>query len=345
MRTLLLAGVAALIFAAPAVAQNMDQAGHGPPQAMPDHSEHTEHGERTDHAGHSDPAPETDAHGHADHSGHAPPARPESSPDPHAHHTMDMPMADAITAPNTPPPAAAFSGPLHAAETLFPAQEMAASRKSMAREMGPMTVTTVRFDRLEMQSGTGTDGWLWDMDIRHGADIDKLWFKSEGHAAFGHKPEAEIQALWSHAIGPWFDVQTGVRKQIRRGPDRTQAVLGVQGLAPYFFELDGALFLSTKGELTGRIEAEYDQRITRRLILQPRLEINLSAQDIPELGMGTGITALQAGARLRYEVVREFAPYIGIEWQRDVGDTARFTRAAGDAPDRFLFVAGIKTWF
>lgn len=329
MRTLLLAGAAALTLTTPAVAQDMDHEGHG----APDH---------TTHQAPAAPAP----HGHADHSGHAMPPPPASTPDPHAHHhPMNMGVPGAIPAPNAPPPPAALSGPAHAAETLFPAGDMAAARKGMARDMGPMAVTTVRVDRLEVQSGTGADGWLWDMDISHGNDIDKFWLKSEGHADFGHTPEADVQALWSHAIGPWFDLQAGVRQQLQRGPDRTQAVLGIQGLAPYFFELDGALFLSTKGEVTGRIEAEYDQRITQRLILQPRLEVNLSAQDIQELGLGTGVTFLQAGARLRYEIVREFAPYIGIEWQRDLGDTARFTRAAGDDADRIVFVAGIKAWF
>ena len=153
-----------------------------------------------------------------------------------------------------------------------------------------------------------------------------------------------MQALWSHAVSPWFDVQAGVRQQFGTGPDRTQLALGLQGLAPYLFELDGAAFLSTKGELTARIEAEYEQRITQRLILLPRAEVNLSAQNIPELGLGSGLTSIQLGARLRYEVIHEFAPYVGVEWQRDLGDTARMARAAGDRASRVLFVAGIRAW-
>lgn len=246
---------------------------------------------------------------------------------------------------NAPPPPGALSGPVHAADTLYPAETMATARATMAREMGPMTVTTFRLDRLELQSGKGRDGWLWDADLSTGGGIDKLWLKSEGHGAFGHGPEAEVQALWSHAIGPWCDVQAGLRQQFGKGPDRTQLALGLQGLAPYFFEVDGAAFLSTKGELTARIEAEYEQRITQRLILQPRAEVNLSAQDIPELGLGSGLTAFQLGARLRYELVREFAPYLGVEWQRDLGGTARFTRAAGERASRVVFVAGVRAWF
>ena len=179
-----------------------------------------------------------------------------------------------------------------------------------------------------------------------GGDFDKLWIKAEGEAEWsGPVEEAEIQALWSHAIGPWFDVQAGIRYDIRPRPGRAHLALGVQGLAPYFFELDAAAFLSEKGDLTARIEAEYDQRITQRLIAQPRVELNLSAQDVPELELGSGVTSLQAGIRLRYEVVREFAPYVGVEWKRELGDTARYTQMAGGDPDRTVFVAGLRLWF
>jgi len=179
-----------------------------------------------------------------------------------------------------------------------------------------------------------------------GDDIDRLWIKTEGEAEFsGPVEDAEVQALWSHAIGPWFDLQAGVRYDIRPRPDRARLALGVQGLAPYFFEVDAAAFLSNKGDLTARIEGEYDQRITQRLIAQPRVELNLSAQDVPELGLGSGVTSLQAGLRVRYEIVREFAPYVGFEWQRDFGDTARFTRLGGGDPNRVVFVAGVRAWF
>ncbi len=343
MKRLLCASAALLALASPAFGQEMDHGGHGDtiPGMEVDHEGHANHADHNGGADHGAPAdPMADMPG-MDHS--TPTSTSSGASDPHAHHSMGM--QGEAEAPTAPPPPDALSGPAHAADTVFPADAMAAARRTMAREMGPMSVATFRLDRLEVQSGKGADGWLWDADLSYGGDIDKLWLKSEGHAAFGHAPEAEAQALWSHAIGPWFDLQAGVRQQIRSGPDRTQAVLGVQGLAPYFFEVDAAAFLSTKGELTGRIEAEYDQRITQRLILQPRAEANLSAQAIPALRLGAGITSVQAGARLRYEIRREFAPYIGIEWQRDLGRTARITRAAGDDAGRILFVAGVRAWF
>ena len=161
----------------------------------------------------------------------------------------------------------------------------------------------------------------------------------------GPLEQAEVQALYSRAIGPWWNLQAGVRHDIRPDPQRTYATLGIEGLPPYWFKAAGALFLSDKGELRGRIEGFYDQRITQRLILQPRAEIEASAQSIPAIGVGTGLTNIEAGLRLRYEIEREFAPYIGIEWAALVGETARLARAAGDRPGGISYVAGIRFWF
>ena len=116
-------------------------------------------------------------------------------------------------------------------------------------------------------------------------------------------------------------------------------------MAPYWFKVNAAAFLSNKGEVRARIEGSYDLRLTQSLILQPRIEANLAFQDIPEIGIGSGLSNLEAGLRLRYEIKQEIAPYIGVEWRRQTGDTARFTRATGDDPDMLSFVAGIRIWF
>ena len=156
--------------------------------------------------------------------------------------------------------------------------------------------------------------------------------KTEGEGEFGGAVEdAEIQALYSRAIGPFFDLQAGVRFDPE--PDsRTHLVLGVAGLAPYMFHVDGALFLSDRGDLTARVEAEYDQKITQRLILQPRIEAEFAAQDIPKRDIGAGLTKVEPGLRLRYEIAREFAPYIGIEYEAKLGETADIARAGGEDP-------------
>jgi len=143
----------------------------------------------------------------------------------------------------------------------------------------------------------------------------------------------------------YWNLQAGLRQSFQSGPDRPYAVLSVEGLAPYWFEIEGSLFLSSKGNLLARAEAYYDQRITQRLILQPRVELNFAAQDVRENRIGSGLSDAELGLRLRYEIRREFAPYVGISWERRVGDTARFRRAAGEDAQGTSFVAGIRFWF
>jgi copper resistance protein B len=256
------------------------------------------------------------------------------------------PQPSSAAPPVAPPPPAAYGGPEHAAETVFSAGEMAAAREQLRREHGAITTSKVLVDLLEARIQDGRDGYVVDAQAWYGGDIDRLWLKGEGESEFGHKPESvELQALWSHALDPWFNLQTGVRYDFRPDPERAYAVLGIQGLAPYWFEVDGALFLSEKGDLSARFEAEYDQRITQQLILQPRFEFDLAAQDVPELGIGAGLSKAEAGLRLRYEIVPEFAPYIGVNYERAFGDTADFARAGGEDVGGWSLVLGLRTWF
>ncbi len=267
-------------------------------------------------------------------------------PAPIDHNSMDhsqmnhaMPMASEM------PPPSAGSGPPTAADAIWGAEAMREARREFYNEHGGMETFWVMADRAEYRARQGKDGYLWDLQGYYGGDINKFWFKSEGEGSFGEPIEdAEIQALYSRAIAPFFDLQAGVRQDLT-GPERTHAVVGIQGLVPYMFELDGAAFLSNKGDLTARIEAEYDQRITQRLILQPRAEVNLSAQDIPELGIGAGFDTVELGMRLRYEIAREFAPYIGIEQEWKLGDSRDFARADGEDPSVTNYVVGVRFWF
>ncbi|MBX7502384.1 copper resistance protein B [Qipengyuania sp. YG27] len=268
---------------------------------------------------------------------------PEQTPMDHGamgHGGMDM-----TPIPEGPPPASAGSGPPRAADAIWGADAMHASRNALSTENGGMNVFWFQGDRAEYRAREGGDGYLWDVQGYYGGDLDKFWFKSEGEGTFGESPEsAEVQGLWSHAIGPWWDLQAGVRQDLT-GPERTHAVIGVQGLAPYMFEVDAAAFLSNKGDLTASIEAELDQRITQRLILQPRAELSLSAQDVPELGVGAGLDTVELGVRLRYEIAREFAPYIGIEQEWKLGRSADYARLAGEDPSVTNYVVGIRFWF
>ncbi len=209
-----------------------------------------------------------------------------------------------------------------------------------------MKTNKVLIDQLEAKLRNGRDGYAWDAQAWYGGDIDKLWLKTEGEGAFGEAVEgAEVQALWSHAIDPWFDLQLGARHDFRPDPERTHLVVGVQGLAPYWFEVDAAAFVSNKGDVTARLEAEYDLRITQKFILQPRMELDLSLQDVPEIGIGSGLSSGEFGARLRYEIRPEFAPYVGLEYERAFGDTADFRRAAGEKAGGLSLLVGLRTWF
>ncbi|KKC25556.1 copper resistance protein CopB [Sphingomonas sp. SRS2] len=223
---------------------------------------------------------------------------------------------------------------------------MSPVRRAIYAEHGTFRGSKMLIDRLEYRAQDGHDGYAWEGDAWFGGDYDRLWLKTEGEGGFGTALEsAEIQALWSRALDPWFNLQAGIRYDLRPRPDRAHLAVGIQGLAPYWFEVDVAAFLSDRGDLTARIEAEYDQRITNRLILQPRVEFSLAAQDVPSIGVGAGLSSIEAGLRLRYEVVPEFAPYLGIDYERSIGRTADFARAAGEDVGGLAFVIGIRTWF
>ena len=246
--------------------------------------------------------------------------------------------------PMNQPPPEAFLGPDHAADKFYGTENMAPVREELAK-LGASTFSKILVERAETRITNGKDGYAWDVTAWTGGDIDKLWMKSEGEGAYGQKIEkVEVQALWSHAIAPYFDFQAGVRTDFAP-VSRSYLAVGVLGLAPYRFEVDTAAFLSDKGDLTARFQGTYDQFITQRIIFQPRLEANFALQDIRETGTGAGLSDIGVGARLRYEFAREFAPYIGVEWNNQIGRTARFTRAAGGDPSSLNFLVGIRAWF
>jgi copper resistance protein B len=173
-----------------------------------------------------------------------------------------------------------------------------------------------------------------------------VWLKAESEGELGDQAHnIEIQALYSRAISPFFDARFGIRHDVRPNPARSHLVVGLQGLLPFVFEVDAALFLSDEGDLSGRVETEYDLQVTQRLILQPRIELDLAAQATPEFGIGSGVSSIEAGMRLRYEIRRELAPYVGIAWNRKLGDTADFARVAGEDRRNLQVVLGTRFWF
>lgn len=256
-----------------------------------------------------------------------------------AGHIAEAPSGDVGAAPAPPAPDD------HAADRIYPAERMASARRAMLDEMRFSTVA-VMIDRLEYSAGKGRDGYAWEAEGWYGGDIDRFVLATEGEGSFGDKPEqAEVRALWRHALDPWFNLELGVRHDIRPQPQRSYAVIGIEGLAPYWFELEGQFFLSDKGDAHVRAEASYDQRITQSLIVQPRIEIDAAFQDVPELGIGSGVDKIELGARVRYEFAQEFAPYVGVNWERRLGQSASFARAAGEDVSGLNLVLGIRAWF
>ena len=277
-----------------------------------------------------------------------PPSAPAQT-DPHAGHDMtgmagmpgmEPPDSEIGGAPAPAPPTD------HAADAVFGAAQMSGPRKMLRHENGGVPAYSVMFNLAEYRLQQGSDAYRWDGEGWFGGDIHRFVVKTEGEGGVrGGVESAEVQALYSRAIDPWFNLQVGVRQDFRPGPARTYATIGIEGIAPYWFEVEGALFLSDKGDLLGRLEGYNDQRITQKLILQPRVELNFAAQDVPANGIGSGLSDVELGLRLRYEIKREFAPYIGVSWERKLGDSARFARAAGDRVQATSLVIGIRTWF
>lgn len=223
---------------------------------------------------------------------------------------------------------------------------MEQARRELLSSHGRMSTSRLRTERLEVGFGDDGESYGWEADFFHGGPLDRLWIKTEGEGSFGDSPEhGEVQLLWGHAIAPFVDLQVGARYDFAPDPQRAHLVLGLQGTTPHWIEIEAAAFLSDEGDLTARVEAEYDLRITQQLILQPLVELELAAQDVPELGLGSGLVSAEAGLRLRYEIVPEFAPYVGVEWEQAYGRTADFRRAAGADKGSLRLLAGLRLWF
>ncbi len=200
-------------------------------------------------------------------------------------------------------------------------------------------------DKLEWQNGDDASTLAWDLSGWIGGDIDRLWLRSEGERSNGKTEDAEIQALWGHAISPWWDVVSGVRQDFKPGAPQTWAAFGLQGMALYNFEAEATAFIGENGQSAVRLEGDYDILLTNRLILQPTAELNVYGKNDPQRGLGSGLSNTEAGLRLRYEIRREFAPYIGVTWNRTYGNTADYAREEGEDRSEARLVLGVRMWF
>ncbi|RED47774.1 copper resistance protein B [Aestuariispira insulae] len=204
----------------------------------------------------------------------------------------------------------------------------------------------IQAEEFEYRYGEDQDSLNWDIQGWVGTDENKAWLKTEGEKILGGDLEsAQAQLLYSRNISDFFDLQAGLRQDFKPEPERTFAVLGFQGLAPQWFEVNLASFLSDDGDLSARVEAEYELLLTQKLVLQPSLEVNAAFQEVPNQELGSGFNDLELGLRLRYEIEREFAPYAGLQWERKLGETADMARAEGEEVSATALVAGISFWF
>ena len=201
-------------------------------------------------------------------------------------------------------------------------------------------------DRLERSRSTSGDyATNWEAEGWYGNPINRLWLKTEGERGSEGTQDARVDALWSHAWTSFWDGQLGVRQDFGQGPHRTWLAMGVEGLAPYWFETQATFYVGEQGRTALRVEGSYDMRFTQKLILTPKLELNLYGKDDPQRGISSGLSEVEAGLRLRYEISRKFAPYIGVDWTRRFGDMQSEPGAPPVHANETTWVAGVRLWF
>ena len=200
-------------------------------------------------------------------------------------------------------------------------------------------------DRLEVSDADNGTALGWEAMAWVGGDIQRIWLRSEGEAVDGRIEHGDMEVLYGRSVRPWWDVLAGVRQDVGEGPSRTWAAFGVQGLSPYKFEVAATAYIGQGGRTALRAEAEYDTLLTNRLILQWRAEANAYGKADPLAGIGSGLSTVEFGARLRYEITRQFAPYFGVEHDRAFGNTADLRRNAGHDAGDTRVVAGVRVWF
>lgn len=215
--------------------------------------------------------------------------------------------------------------------------DTAAGMDMLDRPVGALLI-----DQLEVTHGQDGDGQAWVAQGWYGGDVDKLWLRTEGEGRRGQIDDGQIEASWSRAIAPFWDAQFGVRQDMGEGPHRRWAAFGIRGLAPYWVALEAMAYLGPSGRSAARLRAEYELRFTQRLILQPDLEINLRDRNDPSRRVGYGGVDTRLGVRLRFEIRRSFAPYMGVLWTHGQGKTAGYARLDHEPLTDRQFVVGVR---
>jgi copper resistance protein B len=227
----------------------------------------------------------------------------------------------------------------------YPMNDMPYKQMSALMQMDDTAPTAkLLFDQLEWRNTGDGNAAAWDMEAWFGGDYNKIWLRSEGERVAGTTQSARTDLLWDHSFARWWSVQAGGRQDFGAGPGRSWAAIGVQGLAPYWFDTEATLYVGEQGHTALRLKTEYELLITQRLIVQPEGEANVYGEADPARQLGSGLSDLELGLRLRYEMRRELAPYIGAVWSRQFGGTADRVRQLGGDPSDVQFVAGVRLW-
>ena len=335
-----------LVFAG-TTAQAQHHGGHGTPAATEPKPASVE--PAVDHAamGHQVPAKSGEDHGAMDHSkmdhskmGHAEPAKAEDRHSGMGHSNMDpatmqhgaSPGAD--QAPREPIPAVTDA-------------DRAAAFPDLHHHMQhtPELNSYVLFDRLEVGDAEHGRGEAWEATAWFGSDLNRLWLRSEGEREDGVTASANLEALYGRSISPWWDAVVGVKHDFKPGRSQDWLAVGLQGMSPYKFEVQATAYLGASGQVAANVEAEYDVLLTNRLILQPLVEVEFNGSQDRRRGVGSGLSTLEAGLRLRYEFNRHFAPYVGVVHERAFGNTADLRREEGEPDQDTRVVAGLRFWF
>ncbi len=202
----------------------------------------------------------------------------------------------------------------------------------------------IYIENLEVASGN-RNGGDWDAQGWYGADFDKLWVKTQGQRLGERTTDSKIEALWAHAMLPFWDTQVGLRQDFDGGPSREWLAFGFQGISPYWFDVEATGYMGEAGRTAARLKTEYDLYLTQRLILKPEVEFNGYGRADPQRRIGAGLADGEAELRLRYEFTRAFAPYAGFVWDRKFGASATDARRAGESAIDHRLVAGLQLFF
>ena len=215
----------------------------------------------------------------------------------------------------------------------------------MHMKHGESLHSLVIIDQLEIWNASPGIGLGWDVVAWIGSDVNRLWLRSEGDYVDSSLESAELEVLGGHSIAPWWDLVAGIRHDFKPGQSQDFFALGIMGLSPYKFETDITLYVGDSGQTAARLQFEYETLFTNRLILQPKLELNFYGKDDPERGIGSGLSNASFGLRLRYEITRQFAPYLGVSWDKTFAQTADYLRSEGESSAELNVLAGVRVWF